>query len=174
MAGLGRIWLGGRLEWMDEPWADVDAAGRGLSVVLCEQNDLGSATSSASTKLIHGGLRYLQSLDLARFRESVAERRWWLSTFPDLVRPLSCLMPLYGNGLRRPSVLRAALAMNDLLSARRNVGVEPGCALPRGRGISDVLLAQPHLAAQPPEPGQEEVQGLAQTEQQGAPGIASI
>jgi glycerol-3-phosphate dehydrogenase len=85
---------------------------------------------------VHGGLRYLQSADLSRFFESVGERRRWLRDFPEQVRPLSCLMPLYGRGLRRPAVLRAALAANDLLSARRDAGVRPDRRIARGRIVS--------------------------------------
>ncbi|HEX3130501.1 MAG TPA: FAD-dependent oxidoreductase [Thermoanaerobaculia bacterium] len=101
----------------------LEAARRGLSTVLLERSDFGGATSANSLRIVHGGLRYLQSLDLSRFRESVAERRWFLRHFPDLVQPLPCLMPLYrsprGGRLRRPAVFRAALAINDRL-AREN------------------------------------------------------
>ncbi len=98
----------------------LEAARRGLSTVLLERADFGGATSANSLRIVHGGLRYLQSFDLSRFRESVAERRWFLSHFPDLVQPLPCLMPLYspprGGQLRRPSVFRAALALNGRLA----------------------------------------------------------
>lgn len=98
----------------------LEAARRGLSTVLLERGDFGGATSANSLRIIHGGLRYLQALDLPRFRESVAERRWFLHNFPDLVQPLPCLMPLYspprGGRLRRPAVFRAALAINDRLA----------------------------------------------------------
>lgn len=101
----------------------LEAARRGLSTVLVERDDFGGATSANSLRIVHGGLRYLQSLDLPRFRESVAERRWFLRHFPDLVQPLPCLMPLYstprGGGLRRPAVFRAALAINDRLARER-------------------------------------------------------
>jgi glycerol-3-phosphate dehydrogenase len=98
----------------------LEAARRGLSTVLLERADFGGATSANSLRIVHGGLRYLQSLDLPRFNESVAERRWFLRHFPDLVQPLPCLMPLYsptrGGRLRRPAVFRAALALNDRLA----------------------------------------------------------
>lgn len=109
----------------------LEAARRGLSTMLLERADFGGATSANSLRIVHGGLRYLQSLDLSRFRESVAERRWFLRHFPDLVRPLPCLMPLYspprGGRLRRPAVFRAALALNDRL-ARENL-LPPGRVL---------------------------------------------
>lgn len=94
-----------------------------MSCVLLERQDFGSQTSFNSLRIVHGGLRYLQTADLPRFFDSVAERRWFLRHMPDLVKPLPCLMPLYGDGLRRPSVMRLALGMNDALSWRRNDGV---------------------------------------------------
>jgi glycerol-3-phosphate dehydrogenase len=111
----------------------LEAARRGLQTLLVERADWGGATSWASLRILHGGLRYLQSLDLARFYESVGERSWFLRHFPDLVRPLPCLMPLYGRGLKRPAVFRAALALNDVLSWRRNAGVASELHLPNGR-----------------------------------------
>jgi glycerol-3-phosphate dehydrogenase len=111
----------------------LEAARRGLSALLVERADYGGATSWSNLRILHGGLRYLQSLDLARFYESVGERRWFLRHFPDLVRPLPCLMPLYGRGLKRPGVLKTALALNDVLSWRRNAGVAAALHLPGGR-----------------------------------------
>src|SRR5689334_6547067 len=98
----------------------LEAARRGLSVMLVERDDFGGATSWNSLRIVHGGLRYLQSLDLSRYRESVAERRWFLEHFPDLVEPLPCLMPLYdpprGGWLRRPAAFRLAFAVDEALS----------------------------------------------------------
>ena len=111
----------------------LEAARRGLRALLVERADYGGATSWSNLRILHGGLRYLQSLDLARFYQSVGERRWFLRHFPDLVRPLPCLMPLYGRGLKRPGVFRVALALNDILSWRRNAGVARTLQLPDGR-----------------------------------------
>jgi glycerol-3-phosphate dehydrogenase len=119
-----------------------EAARRGYRAVLLERGDFGGGTSWSSLRIIHGGLRYLQTLDLRRFRESVAERRWFLSHFPDLMRPLPCLMPLYGHGLKRPGFLRLALAGNDLLALDRNRDLEPAVRLPRGRVLSARETAQ--------------------------------
>ena len=113
----------------------LEASLRGLRSLLIERDDFGGATSFNSLRIIHGGLRYLQSLDLPRFRESVGERRWFLRTFPRFVKPLPCLMPLYGKGLCRPSILRVALCANDLLSCKRNQGVRPNRQLPPGKII---------------------------------------
>jgi len=115
---------------------NLEAARHGLKSLLVERCDFGSATSFNSLRIIHGGLRYLQSLDLPRFKESVEERRWLLRHFPDLVKPLPCLMPLYHTGLKRPSVFHVALRLNDFLSWRRNAGVDPRRHLPPGRVIS--------------------------------------
>src|ERR671928_1462623 len=70
-----------------------DAAGRGLSVLLVEQNDLASGTSSASTKLIHGGLRYLEHGWLRLVREALVEREVMLRIAPHLIRPLRFVLP---------------------------------------------------------------------------------
>lgn len=100
----------------------LEASRRGLSALLVEREDFGGATSWNSLRIIHGGLRYLQSLDLSRYRESVAERRWFLQHFPDLVEPLPCLMPLYdpprGGRLRRPAAFHLAFALDKALSRR--------------------------------------------------------
>jgi glycerol-3-phosphate dehydrogenase len=111
----------------------LEAARRGLKAALVEQNDFGSGTSSNSLRILHGGLRYLQSADLMRMAQSVSERRRWARCFPELVRPLNCAMPLYADGLKRASVLRVALAMNDLLTASRNTRVRRALHIPRGR-----------------------------------------
>ena len=113
-----------------------EAARRGVSACLCEAQDFGGVTSQNSLRILHGGLRYLQTLDLRRFFQSVAARRSAALRFPRLVRKLPCLMPLYGPGLKRPIVMRAALAMNDLLSFRRNAGVASELELGRGETLS--------------------------------------
>jgi len=113
----------------------LEASRRGLRPLLIERGDFGEATSFNSLRIVHGGIRYLQRLDLHRFHESVSERRWFLKTFPGLVKPLPCLMPLYGNGLRHSSFLRIALWVNNLISYRRNRGIRPDRHLPPGRVI---------------------------------------
>ncbi|MEN3297010.1 MAG: glycerol-3-phosphate dehydrogenase, partial [Burkholderiales bacterium] len=70
-----------------------DAAGRGLSVVLCEKDDLASHTSSASTKLIHGGLRYLEHYEFSLVRKALIEREVLLRAAPHIMRPLRFVMP---------------------------------------------------------------------------------
>src|SRR5437879_12263092 len=70
-----------------------DAAGRGIKVLLVEQNDLASATSSASTKLIHGGLRYLEYWAFRLVREALTEREVLLRLAPHIIRPLRFVLP---------------------------------------------------------------------------------
>ncbi|MBN9288787.1 MAG: glycerol-3-phosphate dehydrogenase [Gammaproteobacteria bacterium 39-13] len=96
----------------------ADAAGRGLSVLLCEQNDLGSATSSASSKLIHGGLRYLEYFDFGLVRESLQERRILLKSAPHLVRPMRFVVP-YNKLLRPFWIIRLGLFLYDLMGQAR-------------------------------------------------------
>jgi glycerol-3-phosphate dehydrogenase len=110
----------------------LEAARRGVSACLCEAADFGGGTSANSLRIVHGGLRYLQTFNLRRFWQSVGARRATAADFPELVRPLSCLMPLYGRGLARPSVLRLALAANDGLSLQRNRGLRGDRRIPRG------------------------------------------
>ena len=94
-----------------------DAAGRGLKVVLIEQNDLASGTSSASSKLIHGGLRYLEHGAFRLVRAALSEREVLLRMAPHLIRPLRFVLPLDTAG-RSPFVLRLGLAVYDLIGRR--------------------------------------------------------
>jgi glycerol-3-phosphate dehydrogenase len=85
-----------------------DAAGRGLAVHLCEMGDLASGTSSRSTKLIHGGLRYLEYYDFRLVREALREREVLWRLAPHVVRPLRLVLP-YRRGLRPAWLLRLGL-----------------------------------------------------------------
>ena len=114
----------------------LEAARRGLKPLLIERDDFGGATSWNSLRIVHGGLRYLQHADLRRFMTSVHERRWFCRWFPEWLSVLPCMMPLYSRGAKRPVVLRAALALNDTLSWRRNERVAPAMHVPRGRVLS--------------------------------------
>jgi glycerol-3-phosphate dehydrogenase len=97
-----------------------DAAGRGLKVLLCEKGDLASATSSASSKMIHGGLRYLEHGAFRLVRESLAEREVLIRTAPHLVRPMRFVLP-HGPGLRPRWMLRAGLFLYDRLGGARSL-----------------------------------------------------
>ena len=95
-----------------------DAAGRGLSVLLVEKDDLAAHTSGASSKLIHGGLRYLEHYDFRLVREALREREILLQTAPHIVRPLKFVLPDPPGG--RPWwLIRLGLWTYDLLAGRR-------------------------------------------------------
>jgi glycerol-3-phosphate dehydrogenase len=94
-----------------------DAAGRGLKVLLCEQDDLASHTSSASTKLIHGGLRYLEGFHFALVRKALQEREVLLASAPHIMWPLRFVMP-HDAHLRPLWMIRAGLFLYDNLAKR--------------------------------------------------------
>jgi glycerol-3-phosphate dehydrogenase len=127
----------------------LEASLRGQSVALIERDDWGYATTSGWLRILHGGLRYLQTADMPRFFESVNERKWFLQHFPEYIEPLSCVMPLYETHSHAPLVMRAGLALNDILSAYRNSGVANECRLPGGKilGKDAVLEALPFAPA---------------------------
>ncbi|MEA3029861.1 MAG: glycerol-3-phosphate dehydrogenase [Sphingomonadales bacterium] len=113
-----------------------DAAGRGLEVLLVEKDDLAAHTSSASSKLIHGGLRYLEQYDFRLVREALHEREILLRTAPHIVRPLMFVLPDPPGG--RPFwLIRAGLLLYDLLAGRGT--------LPRSKAVGkrDKLLGAP-------------------------------
>jgi glycerol-3-phosphate dehydrogenase len=95
-----------------------DAAGRGLSVFLCEQGDLAQATSSASTKLFHGGLRYLEFYEFRLVREALVERETLLKAMPHISWPLRFVLPHHA-GLRPAWLLRLGLFIYDHLGGRK-------------------------------------------------------
>ncbi len=97
-----------------------DASLRGLRVALVEAKDFSHATSSATSKMVHGGLRYLKNFELSLVRESLRERRIWESNAPHLVDPLPFLAPTYGYGMQSRFVMGLGLTFYDLLSYDRN------------------------------------------------------
>jgi glycerol-3-phosphate dehydrogenase len=101
----------------------LDAALRGLRVALVEKRDFAAGTSSRSTKLIHGGLRYLEHFDFALVREGLRERAILTRNAPRLARPFPFVIPIYENRRRnydRPLKMRLGLLLYDLLAGRRN------------------------------------------------------
>ena len=105
-----------------------DAAGRGLAVCLVEQDDLAAHTSSASTKLIHGGLRYLEQGELRLVREALAERERLLAIAPHIVRPLRFVLP-YIDGLRPRWLLRLGLFVYDHAGGRERLAASSSTRL---------------------------------------------
>jgi glycerol-3-phosphate dehydrogenase len=104
-------------------------AGRGLSCLVLEREMAPACGVSANSYgIVHGGLRYLQSLDVERWRRSKRAQSWFLKNFPDQVRPLRCVMPLYSGAFRSPRAFRLAFALEGLLQ-----GLHPASGLPASR-----------------------------------------
>jgi len=116
-----------------------DLAGRGLSVVLCEKDDLAAHTSSSSTKLIHGGLRYLEYYEFSLVRKALAEREVLLKSAPHIMWPLRFVMP-HDPSMRPALMIRAGLFLYDHLAKRE--------VLP---GSSSINLRE-HVAGKPLKP----------------------
>ena len=115
-----------------------DAAQRGLSVALIDRGDFGAATSFNHLKTIHGGLRYLQSADIRRTRESIRERRAFARIAPRWIAPLAFAMPTGTSLSRNPIALKAAMAIDALIGRDRNEGIDPARHLPAGRIVAGV------------------------------------
>jgi glycerol-3-phosphate dehydrogenase len=113
-----------------------DAAMRGLTVALVERDDFGSGSSFNHHRTIHGGLRYLQHLDIPRVRESLAERRALARMSPQSLRPLAFAVPLHRSITKGRAAMRAAFLIDRVLARGRNDGVAPSLRLPAGRVVS--------------------------------------
>jgi glycerol-3-phosphate dehydrogenase len=123
-----------------------DAAQRGLSVALVDRADFGSGASFNHLRTIHGGLRYLQTLDIARARESVIERRVVATIAPHAVRPVPFALPLYRSFTRGITAMSAGFMVDRLVSFDRKRDVIPSHQLPGGRVVSgDALRRFPGL-----------------------------
>ncbi len=118
-----------------------DAAMRGLRVLLLDKGDIGSGTTSYSTRLIHGGLRYLEHAEIGLVRESLRERERLLRIAPHLVHPLQFLIPIYAGARRGPRLIRLGMFTYDLLSFDKS--------LPSHRMLnpSQTLSLEPELNA---------------------------
>jgi glycerol-3-phosphate dehydrogenase len=120
-----------------------DASGRGLSVLLCERDDIAAHTSSASTKLIHGGLRYLEQFEFALVGKSLAERKLLLRSAPHIIWPLRFVLP-HQPHLRPAWMIRIGLFLYDRLGGRRGRGLRSSRSINlrkhvAGRPLSDVF-----------------------------------
>jgi glycerol-3-phosphate dehydrogenase len=111
--------IGGGINGCGIAW---ELARRGYRVTLFERGECGGETSSATTKLIHGGIRYLEHLDVGLVREALRERAWLLEKLPELVKPIEITLPVYEESERRMSTLRAGLTLYDLLAGTKNIG----------------------------------------------------
>jgi glycerol-3-phosphate dehydrogenase len=119
-----------------------DATLRGLSVLLVDKGDVGAGTTSRSTRLVHGGLRYLEHFELPLVRESLRERERLLHIAPHLVHPLSFLLPIYEGHKRGPALIRMGMMAYDALSLDKS--------LERHRMLSrdEVLRREPGLRSE--------------------------
>src|SRR5262245_23539674 len=119
----------------------ADASGRGLHVLLAEMGDLAGETSSRSSKLIHGGLRYLEHYEFRLVREALAEREVLLAKAPHIVWPLRFVLP-QAKGSRPAPLIRAGLAIYDHLADRRSLPASSAIDLkrdPAGRPLKPEL-----------------------------------
>jgi glycerol-3-phosphate dehydrogenase len=122
IASLGRpfdvLVVGGGINGLAVAW---DAALAGLSVVVIDKGDWGSGTSSWSSRMIHGGLKYLEVYDVRLVRESLRDREWLLRRAPHLVKPLPFILPFYKNGAHSQYLLRMGMIAYDVLSFDKSV-----------------------------------------------------
>lgn len=118
-----------------------DAAGRGWSVLLAEQHDLAAHTSSASTKLVHGGLRYLEQLHFGLVRKALQEREVLLASAPHIMRPLRFVMP-HAAHLRPAWLIRAGLFLYDHLASRQHLPAS--AAIDLRRHVAGASLQEPY------------------------------
>jgi glycerol-3-phosphate dehydrogenase len=135
----------------------LDAASRGYSVALLERSDYAAGTSSRSSKLVHGGLRYLQHFDLGLVREALLERQLLVALAPHLVRPLPIVVPAFG-GARPDRLVGVGLNLYDVMSVERRRGRRvpaEGWSPDRHRviGGDEVLELLPALRAREPSAG---------------------
>lgn len=110
--------IGGGINGLGIAW---DAAVRGLSVLVIDKGDWGSGTSSWSSRMIHGGLKYLEKLEVGLVRESLRDREWLLRHAPHLVKPLPFVMPFYRSNVHHWALLMAGMVAYDVLSFDKSV-----------------------------------------------------
>lgn len=127
------IILGGGIQGLSMALAAVE---RGLRPVVIERNGLGTGASGNSYGIVHGGLRYLQTLSLARWHRSRRAQHWYANRFPDQVRPLRCVMPLYAGKARSPALFAAARRVEDSMTAVFNA---PAAPAPAGSMLPDAV-----------------------------------
>ncbi len=113
-----------------------ECARSGYSTVLIEKDEFCNSTSANSLNILHGGLRYLQHLNLKRLRRSIYSRRYFQQISPATIDSLPFLTPLDGWGINGPVVMRIALFLNDLISIDRNKGIDKSLYLAGGRVFS--------------------------------------
>jgi len=138
--------IGGGITGACAAW---DASLRGLSVALVDKGDFGAATSAASGKIIHGGLRYMQYGAVHRVRESLHERMVFQRIAPQFVHPIPFLIPTYGHLLKGKEILTLGMMLYDLLAFDKKNSRDPEKTIPRHRVLSrnEVIELVPGVAA---------------------------
>ncbi|AUW58824.1 glycerol-3-phosphate dehydrogenase [Sphingobium sp. SCG-1] len=126
--------LGGGIQGMSMALAAVE---HGIRPIIVERKTLGSGASGNSYGIVHGGLRYLQTLSVARWHKSRRAQRWFTERFPDQVRPLRCVMPLYSGKARSPMAFAAARGMESAMEAILHA---PAAPAPAGTMSRDQVL----------------------------------
>ena len=126
--------IGGGINGAGIAW---ELARKDYEVTLFDKGRCGAQTSSKTTKMIHGGIRYLENLHVRLVRESLHERAWLLEHLPGLVKPMEIILPVYGDSPRSRLTLRAGLILYDVLAGRRNI------ARHRRLTVDEILAAVP-------------------------------
>lgn len=137
-------------------WMALDAALRGMTVALVERDDFGAATSAASSKLLHGGIRYLARGRVAKVRESAIERARAQSAAPHLTRWVPFVIPAYAGLRRGRAALASALALYEMLCLGQNRRIQDPCkraAAGRVLGAQDMRKLVPYLSGSRPTGG---------------------
>lgn len=123
-------------------WLACEASKQGFDTALIEANDFASSTSANSLGVLHGGLRYLQHLNIKRIHESLQSRHDWLALAPHLIDLQSFLIPLSGDGLKGPMAMRMGLLAYQMSSAYRNWQLPAEKQLPLGNTLSPAELGE--------------------------------
>src|SRR5258708_5436447 len=110
--------IGGGINGAGVAW---ELARKDYEVVLFDKGEFGAQTSSATTKMIHGGVRYLEGLHIGLVREALLDRGWLLEHLPHLVKPMEILLPIYEDSPRGRFTISFGLTLYDLLAGRKNI-----------------------------------------------------
>ncbi len=110
--------VGGGINGLCVSW---EAAKKGADVTLFEKNSIMGATSSASSKLLHGGLRYLETFDFKLVKEALSERNWWIENVPAIVHPLEMHLPVFKSSNRSKLKYNIGLWLYDILAGKKNI-----------------------------------------------------
>lgn len=111
--------IGGGINGIMTAW---ELLKEGHKVTLFEQGQVMNQTSSASSKLLHGGLRYLESFEFRLVKEALEERQWWIKQAPHLAQPIKLYIPVYQSSLRSSFIYKLGLWLYDLLAGKKNIG----------------------------------------------------